>query len=204
MQRGTSLQDELAQHFDATMDKIGRWYRHWTQGISFAAAACLTVYLNANSLELLHQLTAHPEARLELAKIQAGLTPEEKAYAASKRAGQGESQGSSPSGAEDRSYDNAVDQLADAYKIVTKDTLGGDFEWPDGWSARVRLMCGLLITVLAVGLGAPFWFDVLGRISPKAGAADRPPSSVSVLPIPAVPAPASQAGTVAVQGSATD
>jgi hypothetical protein len=75
------------------------------------------------------------------------------------------------------------------YKIVTKDTFGGVPEWPDHWNDRLRVMCGLLITILAVSLGAPFWFDVLGRINPKPSGTDRPASSVSIQPIPAVPAP---------------
>ena len=83
--RGTSLHDELAQHFDATMEKIARWYRHWTQGIAFLLAICLTVFLNANTFDLLHQLTARPEARLELAKIRSELTKNEKDVSAAGR-----------------------------------------------------------------------------------------------------------------------
>src|ERR1700730_16365512 len=69
MHRGTTLHDELAQHFDATMEKVGRWYRGWAQGIAFVLAIVVTVYVNANTLDLLHQLTAHPEARLALATL---------------------------------------------------------------------------------------------------------------------------------------
>lgn len=171
MHRGTSLHDELAQHFDATMEKIGQWYRQWTHAITLVLAVCFTVYVNANTLELLSQLTSHAETRLELAKIQSAFTAEEKKYLS------------------DKSYGNAVDHLADAYKIITKDTLGGKSAWPTAWDERFRVICGLLITILAVSLGAPFWFDVLGRINPKTSGNDRPGSSISVQPIPPVPPP---------------
>jgi hypothetical protein len=162
MHRGTTIHDELAQHFDATMEKVGRWYRHWTQGIAFGLAIAFTMYLNANTLDLLHQLTAHPEARLELARIQATLSQHDSA--------------------------DAVRNAKAAEEIITKDTLGGTMEWPETIGARFRLICGLLITILAVSLGAPFWFDVLGRINPKPSGTDRPPSSVSVQPVPAAAA----------------
>jgi hypothetical protein len=158
LSRGTTLHDELAQHFDATMEKVGRWYRHWTQGLAFGFAIVFTIYLNANTLDLLHQLTAHPETRLELAKIQSTLS------------------------AGDANHANASKNLEAAEKIITNDTLDDAAHRPD-W---LHTLVGLLITILAVSLGAPFWFDVLARISPKASGADRPPSSVSVQPAPAV------------------
>jgi hypothetical protein len=161
LSRGTTLHDELAQHFDATMEKIGRWYRHWTQAIAFVLAVILTVYVNANTLDQLHQLTVHPEARLELAKIQA----------------------SGSADAADRA--RAIRNLEDLDAIITSDTMNGKTLRPEFISAPLRTIVGLLITILAVSLGAPFWFDVLSRISPKASSADRPPSSVSNQPAPA-------------------
>lgn len=159
--RGTSLHDELAQHFDATMEKVARWYRHWTHGIALLLAVAITLSLNANSLDLLHQLTAHPEARLELARLQSTLSADNTA--------------------------NALKNANAAEAIITKDTLGGSVAWPKEWSERFRLVLGLLITTLAVSLGAPFWFDVLGRINPKNADAARPPSSVSTQPVPVSP-----------------
>lgn len=155
LSRGTTLHDELAQHFDATMEKIGRWYRHWTQGMAFVLAVVFTVYVNANTLDLLHQLTAHPESRLELAKIQS-------------------SQSADPG---DRA--RAISNLKDLDTIITADTLGGKALRPEIAKNPFRTIIGLLISVLAVSLGAPFWFDVLGRISPKASGADRPPSTAT-------------------------
>ena len=155
--RGTTLHDELAQHFDATMEKIARWYRHFTQCIAFVLAAILTVYINANTLDLLHTLTAHPEQRLELAKIEQSLSSAQTTAVGSK----------------------AGENLSAAIKYINNDPLGGESrEW------SVRAIVGLLITILAVSLGAPFWFDVLGRITQKPAGASQPVSSVSTQPAP--------------------
>ena len=159
LSRGTTLHDELAQHFDATMEKIGRWYRHWTQGIAFALAVVFTVYVNANTLDLLHQLTAQPASRLELAKIQSNLS------------------------ADPADHARAISNLKDLDAIITSDTLSGKTlrpEPPKIHSARFWAPdhhSGSLVW-------APFWFDVLARISPKTSGADRPPSSVSVSRLP--------------------
>ena len=163
LSRGTTLHDELAQHFDATMEKIGRWYRHWTQGIACVLAVVFTVYVNANTLDVLHQLTAQPASRLELAKIQSSLSTDPADHA------------------------HAMSNLKDLDAIITNDTLGGKTLRPELAKEPFRTIVGLLITILAVSLGAPFWFDVLARISPKASGADRPPSSVSTQPAPAGP-----------------
>jgi len=162
LSRGTTLHDELAQHFDATMEKIGRWYRHWTQSIAFVLAVFFTVYVNANTLDLLHQLTAQPASRLELAKIQSNLS------------------------ADPADHARAISNLKDLDAIITSDTLSGKTLRPQLAKEPVRTILGLLITILAVSLGAPFWFDVLARISPKTSGGDRPPSSVSSQPVPAV------------------
>ena len=184
--RGTGLHDELAQHFDATMGKVARWYRHWTQGISFVLAILLTIYINANSLDVLHQLTAHPEARLELAKIQLGLTAAQKAEMQADAAATATS--ASPSSAGAPATASASKQLADAYKIISQDNLGTGFRRPADASEFWHDLFGLLITILAVSLGAPFWFDVLGRITQKSGA-NQPGSSVSPQPVPLMPPP---------------
>ena len=194
IRRGTSLHDELAQHFDATMEKVGRWYRHWTQAISLVLAVLFTIYLNANTLDLLHELTVNTQARLELAKIQSTFTPEEKEYAAAAKTARA---ATNPG---DRSYDNAVDRLAETYTLVTKDGLAESLKIPDHWQGVVRMICGLLITILAVSLGAPFWFDILGRINPKGGGTSRPDSSISVQPVAAVPPPTGNATPPAPAG----
>jgi hypothetical protein len=188
--RGTSLHDELAQHFDATMEKMARWYRHWTQFIAFALAAVFTVYVNANSLDLLHQLTAHPEARLELAKVQLALNADQRAETQARSTTSSASAPTSTASTPPASGRSTADQLTDAYEIITKDSLGGGFKWPDTADARWHVLLGLLMTILAVSLGAPFWFDVLGRITQKPTGTNQPASSVSPQPVPAVPAPA--------------
>jgi hypothetical protein len=159
--RGTTLHDELAQHFDATMEKVARWYRHWTQGIALLLAVAATVSLNANSLDLLHQLTSHPEQRLALAKLQSALPGDNAA--------------------------KAIKNADAAEAIITKDTLGGAVVWPKEGSERFRLILGLLITILAVSLGAPFWFDVLSRINLRYADPARSTTGISVQPVPVPP-----------------
>jgi hypothetical protein len=163
--RGTTLHDELAQHFDATMEKVGRWYKNWAQGIAFVLAIVVTVYVNANTLDLLHQLTAHPEARLALATLQSSLAEA------------------------DEDHGDVVRNVKAVEAIITKDALAGTLTWPHQNGERFRLIVGLLITILAVSQGAPFWFDVLSRIDPRNGGANRPPSSISVRPMPTTALP---------------
>jgi hypothetical protein len=114
-------------------------------------APLFTVYVNANTLDLLHQLTAHLESRLELAKIQSSIV------------------------ADSADYSRAITNLEDLEAIITSDTLDGKTMRPELSKNPLRTLVGLLITILAVSLGAPFWFDVLSRIGTRSSSADRPP-----------------------------
>jgi hypothetical protein len=78
--------------------------------------------------------------------------------------------------------------------------LAGTLKMPQHWSEAFRMFFGLLITILAVSLGAPFWFDILGRINPKATGTNRPDSSISTQPVATVPAPAANAAPGAPTG----
>jgi hypothetical protein len=66
-----------------------------------------------------------------------------------------------------------MSNLRDLDAIITSDTLSGKTLRPEFANEPFHTIVGLLITILAVSLGAPFWFDVLSRISPKASGADR-------------------------------
>ncbi len=46
-------------------------------------------------------------------------------------------------------------------------------EWP-GWQWLFKKFAGLMLTVAAVSLGAPFWFDVLNRIAKLRGTGPKP------------------------------
>jgi hypothetical protein len=62
---------------------------------------------------------------------------------------------------------DALLKQADSLDLPLGWTLPSDIDTKDAWSFSVSVttkVVGLAISVLAVSLGAPFWFDVLSKI----------------------------------------
>jgi len=165
MSRGTTLHDELAQHFDATIEKIGRWYRTI---VHKALRSFLLLFLPYTSMLIRSNCfisSRHTLSRAwNAAKIQSGPA------------------------ADPGDHARAMTNLKDLDVLITSDPLSSKGLCAQLAADPFRTLIGLFIRILAISLGASFWFDVLGRISPKASGADRPPSSVSIQPTPAVTA----------------
>ena len=139
--------------FDDTMARVSGWYKRMTQVIIALVAIVVTIALNANALTMGERLWRDPTLRSAVAQ-QAGTAT-------------GTTEGAT---ARDR-VNNAVANVED----VTK--LGVPIGWaqsnPDdprhvalsSVSGIARGVGGWLLTVLALSLGAPFWFDTLSRLS---------------------------------------
>ena len=76
---------------------------------------------------------------------------------------------------------DALLKQADSLDLPLGWTLPSDIDTKDAWSFSVSVttkVVGLAISVLAVSLGAPFWFDVLSKIiNIRAASKPRPASA---------------------------
>jgi hypothetical protein len=139
--------------FDDTMARVSGWYKRRAQLIILVLAVLLTVALNANTLTIVERLWRDPTLRATLVS-QAGSAqlPDTDTAAKAK-----------------------LKAAADAVDSVSK--AGVPLGWAQSnkndprhidlatWRGRARWVGGWLLTILAVSLGAPFWFDTLSRLS---------------------------------------
>jgi hypothetical protein len=152
------LQESVEAWFNNAMDRASGWYKRRTQAIVFVIAVVLTSAVNADTIQIAKTLAndaALREALVAQAQEFAKNPPQ-----ASQGAG-GQSQGASAAG--------AAQSPAEIIKenAVTLQNLGLKLGWQDESQARinwVNKIFGLLLTALAVSMGAPFWFDTLNRI----------------------------------------
>lgn len=150
---GTRVEDELAGWFDSVMDHAQAAYARRMHLISFLVGVVLAAGLNADTIQVASQLWRYPTA---YAGIQA-----EGAELVTRRV-------VAPDGTE-------VLSAAEVADALTALPLG----WTDGALAAARAawptkVAGLLLTALAIALGAPFWFDTLSRfVNIGGGAAPR-------------------------------
>ena len=143
----TKLQTQIANWYDAYMDRISGAYKRRSQWIIAIIAIAVVGSLNVDSLKIYKQLTTQPI-------FAAALADKAKAMVASP----------APKATVPPDIGSAVDAVA--AKIAA-------FPVPIGWhdddSSSLnpwwRKVIGLFITALAASLGAPFWFDALGRLA---------------------------------------
>jgi len=134
------FREAVATHFDAVMDRASGWYKRRTQTVALVAAAVLVLFANLDTIVLVKSLASSPAARVKMVEI---AEQNVKAAGGSAEAKQ------------------ALEKTTSAMESA-----GLQF----GWTASlqdspltVTRIAGLLVSIFAVSLGAPFWFDLLQR-----------------------------------------
>lgn len=144
-----AAQKNIEDWFDDTMDQVSGWYKRKAALITLGLAAALTLGTNADTIAIVRNLWTNPTVRAELVED------------AKKQTG--------------TTATNSQDIL---------DKIGGvlpSWDWgkfsqqgPGEWSERVL---GWILTIAAVSLGAPFWFDILGKLANLRNAGQKPDKS---------------------------
>jgi hypothetical protein len=146
----------LESWFNDAMDRVSGWYKRRAQVIIVGVALVISIVLNADALMIANRLA-------ENSALVARVT------AVAQNASQQPAQAGAQSPTQAESALKAL-QLPLGWSTADPRTVPLD-AW--GWLAK---MIGLLFTATAVSLGAPFWFDVLGRlVNLRASGAPPPP-----------------------------
>ena len=129
------LKRRVAEWFDAAMERVGGWYKRQVTWFLLAVATVVTLAVNADTLRIAEQLWRDAALRGAVAAAA------EAAVAA-----------------EDLSR---LDERAELDTFP----LGYADGFPGVAGITARMIVGWLLTIAAISLGAPFWFDLLGRIA---------------------------------------
>lgn len=126
--------------FDDSMDRVSGWYKRRAQIIVLVAALAVAVGLKADAVRITEQLANEPTVRAAVvAKAEQAASSEKDPKAAGETAA------------------TAVKEL-DALKLpILWDKNNDDVD--------LSVIAGLLLTMIAISLGAPFWFDALNKLA---------------------------------------
>jgi hypothetical protein len=130
--------------FDDSMDRVSGWYkrtvRKWMMGIALA----LAIIFNVNSIEVAKALWQEPTMRAMVVANAERFVPS----------------------GDDQATGQTIEELKGEL-----DELQLPIGWPVRWNLAVDQaghillsLVGWVLTALAVSLGAPFWFDGLGKL----------------------------------------
>jgi hypothetical protein len=156
--------------FDNSMERVSGWYKRETQWILAVMAIVITVWVNADSLNITNTLWHDPAVRSALAA-------QAQAYATQQRQqNPPATPAQPPTGAPDAEtakFEKSLDDIRGlniplGWKEKDSKNASDKREAFPGWaeipSTVQKHAVGWLLTALAISLGAPFWFDMLNRV----------------------------------------
>jgi hypothetical protein len=169
------LRVNLENWFNSSMDRFAGWYKRWTRQICFAIGSVLVVFANADSLMLANRLARDGALR-------AGIVSEADAVTQKMESDPIHAQEARKQLLEEAEKLNLP--LGWINSSVSKDQDPFQTERipdkPLGWILKIF---GLLISALAVSLGAPFWFDTLSKFMNVRGAGKVPDTETASTPV---------------------
>jgi len=149
-----AFRQNIETWYNNSMDRVGGWYKRWTQRVLFVLAFVVVFAANADTLMLIQRLTMDGAVRAALVNAAQD--------AAKLPAPEG--------GAVDTRVNAVLDRAKDlnlplGWALAVNDPRHIPLE-KSGWDFSGWLLFkvfGLLISACAVSLGAPFWFDLLSK-----------------------------------------
>lgn len=134
--------ENIEDWFNDAMESVTSWYRQKTQLIVLLLALITSVAFNADTLMITNNLYKDAALRVSIAAI-------------------AEEAIRQPVSTENDATLEKVKQYQEEL-LETQLPLGW-YEAPEGFGDWVMKILGLLLTTIAVSLGAPFWFDLLNK-----------------------------------------
>lgn len=137
------LRTHLEAWFDDTMARVSGWYKRKTQIILIVIGIAVVAAINANTLKIGERMWKDDTVR-------AAVVAQAQAQATAKPGG--------------KTLDTAANDVDKVVKV------GIPMGWtgaavPHGAGGIALSVAGWILTILAISLGAPFWFDTLSRLS---------------------------------------
>ena len=167
---GEAFRRAVAKHFDAAMDRASGWTKRHQQKVALLVSAVLVCFANVDTVSLFSTLSANPALRAKVISLAEGQSKDKAARPAGKDGKSGDESATAPDKRQDKGITDVTGKSEGAANTVVQaaaalESAGLQLGWrvcPSGreWVAKI---VGLLITIFAVSLGAPFWFDLLQR-----------------------------------------
>jgi len=173
----------VATWFNEAMDRVGGWYKRWSQLILFAVGLVVAVVLNADSLNVATRLWSDASLRDQMTLVASDVL---------RSPPPSNSSTGQDSAAVAKQFDAGLAGLRQTSVQLNSLPIGWDKEtraywnlsaWQTEWTGWLMAICGWLLTALAASLGAPFWFDLLGKAinMRMAGATPQPSPPTTTL-----------------------
>ncbi|UCF90382.1 MAG: hypothetical protein JSW39_19070 [Desulfobacterales bacterium] len=143
---------EVEQWFDDTMARVSGWYKRKTQLILLVLALVVSAGLNVDTISIANSLFKDAALRDAIVAAARQALPEREIAAKTGAARVSEIRGELERLHLPIGWIKASDDTDDPREVPSSAA---------GWVGKI---IGLLVTIFAVSLGAPFWFDLVNKI----------------------------------------
>lgn len=173
--------------YDNTMKRVSGWYKRRVQVLLIALGLLVAGGMNIDAIHIATSLATQPALRSSLADRAVEAAKAEEVARAEKAAA------ASFSASAAMAPEAELQRRRADLQAATKDLQ--DLNLPIGWSGGrpvtgvfdgFSMVVGWMLTALAASFGAPFWFDLIGRLSPlrasgaKAAAPQQPDAAADL------------------------
>lgn len=141
--------------FNDAMDRVSGWYKRRTQLWTIIIAAVLTLVANADTIQIVRKLQTDPVLR-------SAVVEEAKARAQKPRPTVSVEYENEDDPTNPTVTRNEGNELSENERDLLGQLVGWRSDWRQKWSWLTPL--GWILTILAISMGAPFWFDMLNKI----------------------------------------
>ena len=174
--------------FDSTMDRVSGWYKRKAQLILLVLAFIVTGAMNADTIKLTSTFLQNPALRGEIALAASRYMDEQESNAQKK--GTDDERYPEPICSEEHDSDaqkkGSGDKSTPVVEFKQQLKLFEKLSLPLGWSKEtlpsgaewILKIIGLAFTAFAASLGAPFWYDLLNKLT-KLRATGKVPSKAT-------------------------
>ena len=182
-----TLQKNIEGWFDDAMDRVSGWHKRRTQVWTLIVASIFTVAVNADTFKIVRHLASDPVLRQAVVESAKSRAAEPRPSVAVEYKDPNDPLKPSVSRLNDDPLHKGEQDLLS--RLIGWGPEESDKQNPIDWLLRVL---GWLISVAAISLGAPFWFDTLNKFI-NIRSAGKSPDEASKTPSKAKLSPANKA-----------
>jgi DNA-binding protein YbaB len=154
----------VEEQFNAAMTKASERYKTFAQTMTLVVAVVLVAGANADSIAIAQSLAASPAARVAMVSYARQVVGQDDNFLGHAALAAPAPATSAASEMQDEKMHQARKELSKVHAIMN--LAGLQIGWqafPSNFGGWIEKFFGLLITILAVSLGAPFWFKALQK-----------------------------------------
>jgi hypothetical protein len=174
------FRSKVENWFDSSMDRLtGTFKKRYSRPFTLLVAVIVAVALNADSVSIAKYLYSNPDARANIV-AEAYQEASDSTYIKRLNSVHTSTQDSVTLQQIKNEMDSSLQNINKAKGALASDIPLG---WKSGANNKITpiliitKITGLLATILAIFMGAPFWFDLLNKIANLRSSGTKPPSS---------------------------